>query len=348
MPILSDIKKIFLTGTAIYITDDFVDIAVAGPAVGGLKISSLKRFPLFKNIKGLSYAEAKEELDRIFEKAFPEEAPKPYRVAVNIRNENFILRHFMLRSIPKNELRQAIIFEAQKYVPYSMDDLSYGFKVCDKRGDSEHIVFAASEMKNITGIIEYFKNKNMLASVIEPVPALAARALSLERKLDKSSAYISLHYEPTNKVIITGMCYRNPQFFKEIQLFPGEEEFKTAELNYPSLKDIWTIIENDVLGGVEYLRRETKKNVETIFVSGFSFSSDDEHLAREFGMRFERANLNFAKNSDSETRDRFLPTIALLYDSMHTPFINLAPEETVHEDLWVFRPIAIRAALGFL
>jgi len=348
MGVISNIKKTFFNGTAIYVSDDFIDIAKGGLTKDGIRISFLQRFPLLKNIKNLSYMDAKDDVDKILDKAFPNKEDKPYRVAINLKDDSFILRHFSLREIPAKELKHAIAFEAQKYVPYPVEDLVYGFKVCSKKGGSQEIIFAASEIKNLRNATEYFKTREMLPSIIEPMPLLMARALNLEGEIEHEAAYIEIHYEPSNKVIITGICHRQPHFLKEMQIFPGEDEFKTAELTYPLLDDVWSIIEGDVVGSVAYLKKETKKEVSKIFVSGFSPSPEEEKIAKDFGIPFKRINASFLKCPDVTNKDRFLPVFALVHDSLTAPFLNLAPEEIVRNDPWIFKPIAAKIALTFL
>jgi len=347
MGLISNIKKTFFNGTAIYVSDDFIDIAKGGLTKNGIRISFLQRFPLLKNIRNLSYMDAKDEIDKTLDKAFPNSEDKPYRVAINLKDDSFILRHFTLREIPAKELKHAIAFEAQKYVPYPVEDLVYGFKVCAKKGGFQEIIFAASEIKNLRNATEYFKTKEMLPSIIEPMPILMVRALNLQGEIEREGAYIEIHYEPSNKVIITGICHRQPHFLKEMQIFPGEDEFKTAELNYPFLNDIWSIIEGDVVGSVAYLKRETKKEVSKIFISGFSSSPEEENIAKDFGIPFKRINVSFLKCPDVTNKDRFLPVFALLHDSLSAPFLNLAPEETIRDDPWVFKPVAVKIALTF-
>ena len=134
MKFIDDLKKNIFTGTAVYIGDDFVDIARTELTLKGSKITYLQRFPTLKNIKRLSYSEAKEELDRIIEKSAGFEKNKPSRIAVNLKNDYFLLRRFTVKEIPEAELQKAIIFEAQKYLPYAVDDLVYNFEKCDKKG----------------------------------------------------------------------------------------------------------------------------------------------------------------------------------------------------------------------
>lgn len=342
MPMIPAIKKIFFTGIAIYVSDDFVDVVKADRGAKGARVTFLQRYPLLKSVKNTPYTDATEELDRIFEKAFPEEADRPYRIAVNLRNASVILRYFTLKGIPQNEVKRAIAFEAQKYVPYAMDDLVYGFRTYAKTREFAEVIFAAAEKKDVHIINEYFETRGILPSIVEPAPILMARALGLGGGIKKESAYVSIHYEPPNKAMITGIYNRQPHFFREIRIFPGDEEFKTTELAYMGLKDVWTIVERDVISGMEYMKKETKKEIEKVFVSGFTFSPDEDGISKEFGIPFERVELAFVKDSRIDAQDRYLPALALLYDCLNKPFLNLAFDDTVRKDLWAVKPVVLK------
>ncbi len=345
--IISYLRQLFLTGAAIYISDDFVDVAKGSQTAGGLKVSFIQRYPLLKTVRKTPYEDAKDDIDKIIDKAFSEDEEKPYRVAVNIRNDSFILRHFIIKGIPENKLGEALVFEAQKYVPYHIDNLIYGFKVCSKKPGLEDIIFCAAEKENVNNIIRYFEDQKMLASIVEPAPMLLATCLSLDKAVEKEGAYLSIHYEPTNKAIITGIHHKMPHFVRELRIFPGDEEFKTAELSYPQLKDVWPVIKNDIVGSMEYLAKEARKDVDKIFISGFSYSPEEKSISAEFGIPFERMNLTFAKGIEIASADRFAPTLALLNDSFKAPHINLAPKEAIHKDPRALLPVAFKSALIF-
>ncbi len=352
-PLLA-LKKIFFTSSAIYISEDFVDIAEAKITFGGMKISSLQRIPFSKRLKDPSFSDMTDEIDNALSKIFPKDADKPIRIAINVENKYLILRRFSIRDIPRAELDQAIVFEAQKYIPSLIDNLTYGFKTYSRRPGLQEVVFAASETKNIHEITDYFGGMNILPSTIEPVPILLARSIDLKKNIKKDSACIFIHYEPANKVILCEISSRYPYFFRELSIAPDGDELEgqrgSAEITYPTLKSVWPRIEPDVIGGIDYLRKETNEKVEKIFISGFAPSDDEAMLSQEFGIPFERPDLSYFQGIEAEAKDRYLPALALLYDSQHKPFLNIAPQETVSADIWALKTVAVRslAVLGII
>lgn len=250
---LSDIKRIFFTGNAVYTGDSFIDVARVKIGLKGIKDIFIERHFLSQSVKS-SYMDAKLQIDEVLDMVF--ESEKPYRVACNLKDENFILRRFSMAEIPTGELRNAVFYEVQKYVHYAIEELRYDFRICSKEKGYQEIMFAASESKNIDDIVSYFSEKNILPSVIESTPILLSRILSLENGIDKEEVYIILHYEPKDKIIITGIWRGYPYFFRDIRLSLGV--LSQDGTNYPSLKDVWGEIENTLSSTVDYLRKENQ------------------------------------------------------------------------------------------
>ena len=345
MTLLSEAKRMFLAGTAIYAGEDFIDVARAVKSSGGLDVSVLQRFPLAKNIRSMPYTQARDVIDNILDVLFQGDAGRPYRIAANLGNEDFVLRYFTLRDIPEKELKNAVIFEAQRYLPYPIDDIIYKYVSFAKKKGLSEISFVAAETKTVMSIAEYFKGRNILASIIEPAPFLLGRALDLDENIDKTGTYIMLHYEPINKVMISGVCHTHPRFFREVRLFQGDEEFKTAELVYLQLKEVWPMIENDVINSMEYLRKETNADINKIVISGFPRSPDDQDISKNFGVPFEWLGLTSFHGIDMPDKDRYAPVLALLHDSLHKPVMNLAPPEIVSRDAWSLKPVALKGGI---
>lgn len=341
------IKKALFSGCAFYVSDDFIDIAVAEDRPRAVKLMSIQRIPFLRGANREPFTDGREYADKIYEKIFPDEDNKPYRVAVNLKNDSFVLRHFRLRDIAQKDLDQAIVFEAQKYLPYSLDDLVYKFKSDAKRSGINDIIFIASNPENIAIIRRYFDEKNIIPSIIEPNAILLASSLALSEGLDKTGTYLLVHYEPSNKAILTGISNMYPYYYEEIAIYPTDEEFKTSELGYPTLKDVWNIIEKDIFKGVEFLRRETSGEVLKVLISGFQPLSDEKSVSKDFGIPVERITASFY-NNPVEHIDRYLPALSLLRDSMTRPGLNLAAGDSIHNDLRGLRKVFLTAAGIFL
>ena len=102
MGIKNILTDAFFGGTAVYVSDDYIDIARAASFMGGVRLTYLNRFPLSKNIKNLPYSDFSDDLEKIVDNVFSDESKKPRRLAVNITDNRLILRRFTMRSVPKS------------------------------------------------------------------------------------------------------------------------------------------------------------------------------------------------------------------------------------------------------
>ncbi len=317
-----DLKKKIFRAAAIYICDDFVDVATAQLSVRGIKVNFLQRYPLLRSMSDLSRQECKDQLDFILERAFKKDMPE--RVAVNIITHDFVLRRFSFNEVPDAELAKVVSFEAQKYIPYPIDGMVHNFEKCTKDKGVQEVLFAGTQAKDVNDVQKYFEDKDILASVIVPRASLIATLLNVESQLNKDKAYVSVHFDPTNKVTITGISKNQPSFFRDIDIVSGEDEFKTTELRYPLLDDIWGALDSEIFNAVEYLKRSSKAQVDKIFVSGFLDAGNEGVLKERFGIPIERVSFVHFKLRDVKTPDRYLPVFSLLYQAFHKPFLNLA------------------------
>lgn len=346
MGIRNILTDAFFSGTAIYISDDFVDIARATHAVGGMRVNYLQRFPMAKNIKNLSYSDFSDELERIIDKAFPDQTRMPHRLAVNITDNHLILRRFTMRTVQRKEFSQAVIFEAQKYITTPIDMLTYSYRTTPMQPGNNEVVFVASETKNIKSALDFFRAKKMSPGIIESVPILLARYVSLQKNYGQDAAYMFIHYEPSRKVTICEIAQNYPHFFRDVDISGGEESSSAGELVYPTLKDAWPSIERDVISGIEYIQKETGQRVQKIIVSGFTRGPDEASISAELGVSFERPNLSIIQQDASQDMDRHFPALMLLYDSLNTPYLNIAPEETAYSDVTFLKPVIFYSVIA--
>lgn len=349
MNILSTLKKLFFTASAIYATNDYADIAEAELTLRGIRISKLERIPIAKNIGDTAGAEINDRIDGIFKKAFHVEEKRPYRIAINVSDEHLILRRFTIRDIPNNEIEQAVVFEAQKYIPCSIESLTYGFKSHPTGNGFREIIFVASETKIIDGIANYFKERNVIPAVMEPTPILLARALNIAKGINTPGASVFIHFEPPAKVILCEISHGYPHFFME-KLLPGEAAGRADgdELPYITINSAWPFIEKDVSRGIDYLKKETAETVERIYISGFARSRDEAAVSKELGMPIERIAVPFVSGVEPEKKDRYIPILTLIHDAARKPFLNIAPKEIVANDLWGLRGVIFKSFLGLL
>ncbi|MDD4202469.1 MAG: hypothetical protein PHQ52_03290, partial [Candidatus Omnitrophica bacterium] len=320
---IKQLKAKILSATAIYMTSNYIDVVKGSFTLNGPKITYLKRIPCSKNLSKIKASERKEEIDRVISKTFDEE-DMPYRVSVNIENQDFLLRRFSMMNVPDAEIEEAMGFEVQKYIPYSLDKLSYKYEKRTISKEEVAIIFNACEKKVLNDLIKYFYDKDIIPSVIKPGPCLVSEGIRQQKNL-KDGLFLSIHYQPPNKVVLTGIFQQAPCFFREIETILGEDEFSSTELVYPPLKDVWGLIEKDIVRVIDYLKKEFNCDIEKVFISGLIEDPSEKRIFEDFNLKFER--LDFSKYSvvAGKHPDRFFPVLTLLEQSFSPVKMNLAP-----------------------
>jgi len=344
---IDELKRKLQFGTAIYISDDFMDVASAVVSEKGIKAVNVERYPFSANIKQYSYMEARGELDAALAKAFPNPTVQPSRVAVNLKSDTFLLRRFPVQKSESRSLSKTVAFEIQKDIPYPIEDLAFNFKVCEKRKGETEVLFAASEKKYINDVLSFFLTEHgMLPSAIETAPAFIASGVTRTAHI-LNKAYLSVHYEPANRVLVTGILNKEPHFFRELGIpsVSQEETERPAEFKYPTLKELWPMIEQDIVGTIEYLKKEASRPIEKILISGFAISGDEQIIANELGIPLERIDLTKMHGIALADKDRYLPVLSLLDASFGKTSLNLAPQDFTYQDFWMFRPVLEKAVI---
>jgi len=339
MNIIQEAKKIFFEGTAVYISADFMDIAEAHLSPGGIALVSIQRFPLAKGPEN--------GIDGVLDRVFSTEDQIPYRVAVNVKNDQLILRRFSIREIPEKELEQAIVFAVGQHLPCPIDTLTYGFKTYRKTSNYREIIFFAADTKNINELASYFMRKHILPAVIEPVPLLLSKLVSLNDPAGEGACILA-HYEPHNKIILCGIANKHPYFSREITISTDigprwKDEDKEA---YPTLGAAWPYIEEEIVKSINYLRKESGGRVEKMYISGFSRSGDEARISKELNMPIERHRFPFFTKGGPDKDDRYLPLLMLVLDSLKKPCLNIAPVEVSRSDMWGIKFVLLKFFIG--
>ncbi len=339
MAIIQEIEKIFFTGAAVYISTDFMDIAEARMSPGGVVLTSLQRFPIgFGSERGISGI-----LDRIFSSEYQ----IPYRVAVNVRNDQLILRWFKMPNVPQKELAQAVVFAAQQHLPCPIETLTYAFKSYRGVSNFREIVIAATETKNINELVAYFRRKHILPAVIEPVPFLLSKLIALNGSASEETCLL-MHYEPHSKIILCGISRKHPYFFREITApFDIGPRWKGEDnVAYPTLGAVWPHVEADVIKSMSYMRKEAGHDVKKIYVSGFSPSHDEERISKELNVPVERHRFAFFTKDGPDKDDKYLPVLMLVLNSLKNPSLNIAPAEIVRNDMRGIKVVLLKFLAG--
>jgi len=122
-------------------------------------------------------------------KVFEENNIEPIQVIAAIPDDKIILRYFSMPLLPQKEWEGAVRFEAQKYIPFRMEEVVADFFIIDTKDRKKElkVVFVATKKDVLANYSEIFKDASVAVVAFE-TPSLALmrifRSLNLLSKKD--------------------------------------------------------------------------------------------------------------------------------------------------------------------
>jgi Tfp pilus assembly PilM family ATPase len=110
----------------------------------------------------------------------------PKSVQSVLSSSDVMIRYFDMPAIPKSEQAQAVRFEAKKYVPFKLDEITSDFKVLSSSTDKKSIdvFFISATKERLNEHIGRFTAAGVNAAGIDIIPFALLRVLILHKKAD--------------------------------------------------------------------------------------------------------------------------------------------------------------------
>jgi len=143
---------------------------------------------------------------------------RPDEVNLSISGSNVIVRFVSLPKMSKEQLESAMLFEAEKYIPFNVNEVIMDFIILDApEAGQMNVLLAAAKRDFVQSQIELLGKLGMEVNVID-INAFAvfnsfAAASPFEE--DKGTAFLDLGFSQTNVLISTGAI---PRFMRLIQI----------------------------------------------------------------------------------------------------------------------------------
>ncbi|MCA9398719.1 MAG: pilus assembly protein PilM [Candidatus Omnitrophica bacterium] len=217
--------------TGIYYGEKFLDIvqlgaknkpakiiAVDGKAEGSLSTTVSDGSELSQG--------ARQDVVQKLQLAFNKNNLSPNNVALSLPTKDIIFRSFVIPWMQSHEVKGVVDFEAGKYVPFPLAELSYSFyplTITEGGNKRIRVTFVAIKKTELDKYVNMLDHANIRASYIEPSATSLIRTLVYKKilKLDATSAIVSKEGH-AGKIIIVEQGV--PQFVREFLLrVPGEQ-----------------------------------------------------------------------------------------------------------------------------
>lgn len=143
-------------------------------------------------------------------------------IYLSLPTKDIIFRSFIIPWMQRHEIADVVEFEASKYIPFSLEELSYSFNSMDTlEGTTKRIriVFAAIKQTTLDTYNALLEQAGVTIRNVEPSPISLLRSLVKNEEIAAKETFAIIEKDETNgKIIIAHNL--TPLFVREFQLTP--------------------------------------------------------------------------------------------------------------------------------
>jgi len=330
---------------AIYFGVDFVDLIILGGSKAKPKVIKSARAPIYT---GPSDAGQKDKIALFppaIKKAFEMSGIKTKAVNFGLPQDEVIVRRFRMPYLPDAERSNAVQFEAQKYLPFKLDNTISDFCVTkeSKPQKSMDVLFVAASKQVMTKYETLFKELKIGLSIIDTVSTALLRILSACNKIKEDKTTVVVYAEKNSRGSIAIIRGGNIYLVRELGALTSKDTFLENILN-------------NVRVSIDYYKRETKEvGINNILICGDVGLKELEAYLKEniASTPIETFSLKDEIDGLSEISKKQMIAIGLAMASFEkpSPGINLAisaPKGAVAKGLMQYKPLVIEGVAFFL
>jgi type IV pilus assembly protein PilM len=165
-------------------------------AIEGILMRNLP-FETIKEGKIIDYGVISNRLEEIFR----ELNCRKDRIITTIPSTNLIIRNMELPVMEEKQLTEAIKWEAEDYLPYSVESATMDFKILSKQDETLQLLLVATKSDIIENIMSVFERLNLSPAVINVQPMALLSLLDYQQELDSAVAIVDIGASGTRVVI---------------------------------------------------------------------------------------------------------------------------------------------------
>jgi len=194
------------------------------------------------------------------------------KVNLSLPTKDIIFRSFTIPWMQQSEIKNVVSFEVSKYIPFSLDKLTYSFHpisipVVGKK--LIQIIFVAIKKTSLEKYTQILKAASMRINIIEPAASSLIRTLSFKKLIPKDETVALIEKKDIGRIIIIDNDI--PQFVREFHLSPS-----TADEEILDPESIVIKLTKEVRISLDYFNRQNEQlRVKKIF---YLSSSEEEEL----------------------------------------------------------------------
>lgn len=258
----------------LYITKATVTVAQVKPTVRGPQLIKSAQ------VKVESEQLKREELVKVINKAFAKAGIESKKVVSGLSGIDVMIRFFRMPVVSKEEQKSAARFEAKKYIPFRIEDVTSASWIIEKRGEPNmEVIFAACKKEYIDDHLSLLKAAGLTPKALEPASIGLLRVLYSSGQIKKMEtiAVVNANLSNTEMTIVRNGI---PYLSRELTL---------------NVSDTKSFIDN-LLGEMQlsfdYYRRQFPGDSisKIILYAEEKLKEADESLSKELSIPVVRAN----------------------------------------------------------
>jgi Tfp pilus assembly PilM family ATPase len=318
------------TSVGIYISPRYVDIVELGGSKSYPVLLGFERQEIPPESSASAEGSVEErglQQDRIavaIKEALDRLKLKPQSVQTALSSNDVMIRYFDMPVLPKSEQAQAVKFEAKKYVPFKLDEITSDFKVLVSAKDKKSmgIFFIAATKDRLNSHISRFSAVGLKPAGIDIIPFALLRVLVLNKKADAKDA-IAIVYVDNDKenVSVHIMESGMPFMSRDLKVLTDDKD------------TLFERIASEIRVSIDYYRRQKTKNdiSKIVFCGEMLYSGLDAYVADELKIITDTLyDFDRVKNTDKASPSSIIAIGTALNGLGRSSYsVNLSPMAVV-------------------
>jgi type IV pilus assembly protein PilM len=182
------------------------------------------------------------KMGKMIQETFSEIDMKPSEVNISISGTNVIVRFVSMPKMSEEQLSNVMSFEAERYIPFNVNDVFLDFKILDSNEEGQmNVLLAAAKKEFVNYWIELFEKLGIRIGAIDVDAFAVFNAFACSNKMtgNEGTMFLDCGHSETNILISTGEV---PRFMRLIQIGGRDitaaiaEELKVSEEEAGALK----------------------------------------------------------------------------------------------------------------
>ncbi len=268
------------TSVGIYISSKYVDIVELGGSKSAPRLLNFTRqempktSPVQSGESNTADKPKENPTSSVIREALSKISTDTRDVYTVLPSSDAMIRYFDMPALPRSEQKQAIKFEAKKYIPFKLDDIVSDFKVISSATSKSKmsVFYIAATKANLNSHMDILTAAGTKTVGVDIIPFSLIRVLLLAKKTDPKENIAILYLDndrenATIHIMEAGM----PFMSRDIKIQADDKEAFFEKLS------------SDIRVSIDYYQRQKPKaEISKILVCGESiFTGVDAYISEE-------------------------------------------------------------------